>query len=414
MRKNGVDKTLTLIEGGVCAPEGFLAGGYHCGISAYGSVTLNGGNSRDIREDLALIKADRKYPTACAFTTAGVCGAPVIVSKYNIRHGYASAMFCNSGIANVLQEQGEDMAKAICFALEEKGKISRDEVVITSTGSFAQNYPYEMVMNGIAGLVKNLGRSHEHSLAAARAMMTTDRHVKQVSYSFALGAYTCKIGAIFKGGAHVCPNMATTLCFITTDVNVSPKMLQRAFNFAVADGFNQICIDGVSSPNDTACIMASGKAGNYIVDCVDSEYRKFSYALSETVKRICKILVADSGKKTFSCTVSGIRSKQLARTLSKQIVSSIAIRHSLAKGLIDPADIICLATTLSEFTHVEDIKISVKCEDTRIVISEDTGALPYQNSFQEKLKNANEIEILVAFREGNYSASAFGVLDVDI
>ena len=414
MRKNGVDKTLTPIDGGVCAAEGFSAAGYHCGITSCGSITLPMGNSRDIREDLALIIADRKYPTACVFSTAGVCGAPVLVSKYNIRHGYASGMFCNSGIANVFQPQGEDIAKAICFTIEERAKIARDEIIIASTGEYTQDYPYELIMQNIGPLVKCLGKSNEHSLSAARALMTTDRHVKQIAYSFALGDYTCKIGAIFKGTRHVCPNMATTLCFMTTDVNISHEMLQRALNFAVADGLNQISIDGIASPNDTVCIMASGKAGNYKITCADSEYKKFSYALCEAVKRIAKIIVADSGKKTFSCTVSGIRSKQLARSLAKSVVTCAGIKNSLLEGIVNPADIISLAATLSEFTHVEGITISVKCDDLCMVISEDTGYIPYPDYLAEKVKNANGVEILVAFKEGNFGASAHGVLEKEL
>ena len=251
MRKNGVNRQLEPIEGGVCAPAGFQASG------------LGG---------LALIVGEKRFPAAGVFSQSAVVGAPVTVSKKHIRSGYARAIFVNSGEANVFQENGESSAKEICETVAKRLHCDTEEILIASTGKIKSRFDAQNILKNVEPLTQNLGCSHEHSLSAARNIMTTDKSVKQISFAFDVGDYRCKIGAIFKGNNRVCPNMATTLCFLTTDVNITPQMLQKSLSSAVSETLNLLDLDGLASPNDSVCIVSSRKAGNYQISSADSEF----------------------------------------------------------------------------------------------------------------------------------------------
>ena len=262
MRKNGINRELSPVDGGVCAPAGFRANGVVC----------QGG------EKLSVILTDGRYPAAFAYASRGVCGAPVQYTQNRLKSGYARAIVVNSGSANIGGGAKREIEK-LCLAVSNSAKIPESEIAVASTGVIGKTMRAETLLPSVKELVNGALDGAENSLTAARMMATDDGAGKQLSFSFQLGDFTCKIGAIFKGNKRVCPNMATFLCFFTTDTNISPEMLKKALLSATADTFNQLNIDGVSSPNDTVGIIASGLAGNSKIDYADGEYEKFVFAL---------------------------------------------------------------------------------------------------------------------------------------
>lgn len=405
MRKNGVNKELKPIDGGICAPKGFRASGVRCGIAPVSSPFYH-----PTREDLALIAADKLVPTACVYADSGECGAPVITTKKHLKSGYSRAVIVNSGIANCGVEGGEKLAKTVCTAIAKRLKISASETVIASTGAITGKFPIDTLLSGVNKLADSLGCSHEHSLAAARALMTADTAVKQLSFSFMLGDYECKIGAIFKGSRRVCPNMATTLCFLTTDVNISREMLQKALSAVVGDTFNMLNVDGISSPNDTVCIMASGNAGNYKIDCADSEYKKFVYALKETAWRVCKAIVADGEGKSgvFSCSVSGAKSKNAARNIAKAVAGAIGTRKAFAKNEVDVEGILCSILTAGERVELSNVEISLSSEQGKFLLLDEGKSVAFSHENAARILSGADMEICIRLHTGNYSAQALG------
>ncbi len=400
MRKNGVNKELRAIDGGVCAPSGFCANGVHCGFLPDTE-----------REDLALIFADKRAPVACVFSTGGVCGAVATVTKKNISSGYARAIIANSGAANVTKE-GIPLAKQVCLEVAKRTKALETEVVIASTGKIGKPLSLATFTKGIDNLIQGLSATEAGSGAAARAIMTEDQTPKQIAYAFDLGAFPCKIGAIFKGGARVSPNMATTLCFMTTDANISPKMLQKALNTAVRDSFNMLDIDGISSPNDTVCILASGNAGNCRIDYEDTEYKKFVDALCEATRRICILLAKDvkDMQKLLVCKVRGAKSKRTARAVARAIVCADGVRRKMKEQQLDLDGILGAAYGTGEELEWENLSIALSSKLGSLVIYEENFATAFYSEAVEKVLSAEEIEISVSLGKENFAAQAIGIV----
>ena len=401
MRKNGVNRELTFINGGVCAPQGFRASGVFCGFTqAYGT-----------REDLALILADKRVPTACVFSEGGVLGATAVVTRNHMQlnRGLAQAILVNSGVA-IVAESGVMLAETVCRETAKRLKLSREDILIASTGKIGKPLTLSTYSQGLNGVITGLGDTKEHSLQSARAIMTTDKFAKQIAFSFYLGDTPCKIGAIFKGCVRTAPNMATTLCFLTTDVCIAPETLQKALSSAVKDSFNLLNFDGDSSPNDSVCIMASGLAGNYKITAEDTEYEKFRYLLTETLLKICRALACENeDKRLFSCKTYGAKSKRAARAIARSVVSSQGVRQSLKKGALDVESLFCAIHTSWERVRIEEIFISVKSTKGEIVLFEDGKQAEIPPSVLQRLFEGEEMEILLGLGKGNYFVTALGL-----
>ena len=324
-RKNGVNRELYPIDGGVCAPNGFSANAVCAGFLPHSN-----------KYDLALIASDKRCPTAAVYSTSAVVGAPIPVCKRHLKYGVSYGVIINSGIANVFQENGEDLAEKVCQMTANLLKVDRADILIASTGKIEPSLELKTFENALKNLTSGLESTHAGSLRAAQAITTTDKHVKQLSYRFHLGDFPCTIGAIFKGNQRVSPKMATTLGVITTDVNISPEMLQRAFSATARDSFNLLDIDGVASPNDMFCIMANGHAGNCKIEYADSEYKKFCYVLKEVALEICKKIATEGERgKVLTCRVLGSKSKQVARSISKKVATSTELKKALFENRMD-------------------------------------------------------------------------------
>lgn len=199
---------MKIIEGGVCAAQGFKAGGIHCGIRKNRS-----------KRDLALIVSEKKATAAAVYTTNLVKGAPLTVTKSNISDGFAQAVICNSGNANTCNANGIEIATDMCNLVSAATGIDSKNVVVASTGVIGEPLSIEPIKNGMEELVNSV--SEDGNLAAAEAIMTTDTKVKSIAVSFEIDGVECKIGGIAKGSGMVHPNMATMLVFITTDCAIS-------------------------------------------------------------------------------------------------------------------------------------------------------------------------------------------------
>ncbi len=395
MRKNGINNQLRPISGGVCATEGFKANGVACGIR------------EDGQPDFAMIFSERRCAVACVYATGNTVGAPITVTKRNMRNGYARAILVNSGVAVCVGEEDEKLAKEVCDLLFPYG-IERGEIVFASTGKIGKRLDSSPFKRGIASLWEGLSSSHEHSLRAATAIMTEDSFVKQLSYAFDLGDYPCKIGVIFKGGPQISPNMATFLAFLTTDVNISTPMLQKALEAETRETLNGLNLDGISSPNDTVCIMANGKAGNYKIDRMDSEYKKFTRALRAVLTEVCRLTAKDGAKKTLLCEVKGAISKEVARSAAKAIVGSEGIKSSIEKGKADAKSILFVLLERANALKTQSIAIRLCARGKEVVLYEEGRAFSLSDEVTGALLSADEVEIKLDLGEGNFKAKAFG------
>ena len=314
---------------------------------------------------------------------------------------YARAVVANGGIANVYMQGGELLARDIRRTVSNKLLVREEEIAIASTGVIG-DLPKQAVVSKIDELVAGLGNSQAHLQKGARAIIGTGENEKYFAYAFEIGAYTCKIGGIIKGNMHVCPNMATTLCFLTTDVNISPEMLNKAFSSAVQNTLNLLNVDGVNSPNDFACILANGRAGNYKISVADTDYKKFANALNGVMANVCKQIASGANERYVVCKVQGARSLKIAREIAKGIAGAQAVRNAITQKRISAEDFVFVASGISEKIVFYRIKISVN----GVVILEDGRTSEISTNAVETLLQNTETEITISIGSGNYSATS--------
>lgn len=397
MRKNAVNRQLNPLKGGVCAVAGFTANTARCGL-----------DSAWQGDDVGLILSDKKCAVAFLGNATPMSGAPVKVSRKHAKSGYAKGVLFNTRIANVYGEQSERLSKLMCWEVAKRLKIDATDFIVASTGVMDKSFSLEVFADCVPTLLSDMDFVQDKDFALAKVL--DPERPKQLAFSFELGDFICKIGAVFKGNRQVAPNVATTLCFITTDVNISPEMLQKALNSVANDTFNQLSIDCISSPNDCVCALANGKAGNYKITAEDTEYTKFLHALNETVDRICKSLVANAeeNEQAFLCKVRGARSKKLARELTKAMVQSIGIKERLFYGEVDLQDIVYALAQNGEKLDFSGLNVQISSDAGKIVLVEDGKRFPFARTITQNIVYGENFCIEITLGKGNYSATAYG------
>ena len=395
MRKNGIDRELRPISGGVCAPEGYKANAVSCGIRDNGEL------------DFAMILSERRCAVGCVYATGDTLGGPVKVSKKNMRRGYARAILVNGGVANAIGEESEKLALDVCDLFFTRG-LERTEIVIASTGYIGKPLDLSSFEEGVSPLLAGLAASEEQSLKVAKAMMCEDPYPKQLSFAFYIGDYACKMGVVFKGGPQTAPNMATFLAFLTTDVNISTEMLQRALEAETRETLNMLNLDGVQSPNDTVCIFANGKAGNYKITCEDSEFHKFAYALRSVLWEVCRVTVRENAKKVLRCKVKNALSKQVARAVAKKVVGLPQFKSSIVNEEIDIESLVY--AVVAETTHcvkLERLQIVLRSSAGSFVLFEAGEKMVPIKQIVQKIVEPIDIELDIDMGEGNFAALAY-------
>ena len=397
IRKNAVNRELTPIPGGVCAPDEFRAGSAVSGFKKNGEL------------DLGIIVSRRRCPTACVYTTSAKRGAPIIITERHLENEYAHAIVVNSGVAITFQFGAERFAKDVCRIVEDHCDVITEDVVVASTGVMGEEISLQTFEKGIIAATANLVHSEEASYSVAKAMANDDAEPMQLSYSFELGAIVCKIGAVFKANTRVSPNMATTLAFVTTDVNIAPKMLRKALQYAVNETLNLTDIDGISSPNDMVCIMANGKADNWRIDCVDTDYKKFASALREFFQQIClRILKNRKDKqKVLLCRVQGAQSTQISRALAKRIIGSLAVKEDIKSGNVTAENILFSIAEFGAVNDFENVRVSIRSEFGEAIVYEDGKRVPKMPEHYQKIFTAPCVELCISLKQGNYKSVGY-------
>lgn len=302
------------IDGGVTAPCGFQAAGIHSGL-------------RKSKKDLALVVSDTLCTSAGTFTQNRFRAAPVVVSKEHLENGRAQAIICNSGNANaILGERGLYDARRMATVTAESLGLESEDVLVGSTGVIGVPLPMEAIETGIRNITQHL--SPQGGKAAAEAIMTTDLVPKTTARQFMIGEKTVTIGAMAKGSGMIHPNMATMLAFITTDCAMTSVMLQQALMDSVERSYNMITVDGDTSTNDMALVLANGRAGNPMIDQASDDYARFTRALTEVNTELAQKIVRDGegATKLLELTVRQAPDVATAKALAMGILNSNLVK----------------------------------------------------------------------------------------
>jgi len=311
--------TIRKIKGGVCAPAGFKASAVSAGIK----------NPDADRLDMALLYSTVPCVAAGTFTTNRVKAAPVKLSQKNIKDGDVRAILANSGNANACTGKVGDMdAKASTEAIAEGLKLKPSQIAVCSTGVIGLPMPMVRMEPRFTELTKSLKRSA--GTEVAKAIMTSDTCHKELSISVTEGDTKFKIGACAKGAGMICPNMATMLCFITTDANISKEHLDTAVQEAVKLSFNRITIDGDMSTNDTVLVLANGESKSPKLKARSKAMKAFQQALNHVMLEMAKSLVRDGERVTKFVTVKvkGARKLVDAQKAAEAVAKSALVKSS--------------------------------------------------------------------------------------
>ena len=307
----------TEISGGVTAPRGFRAGSAHCGIKP----------SNAERPDLALIHTAEPAVAAGTFTTNRVKAAPVRVSLVHVRSPDVRAIIVNSGNANACTgvggiENAKRMAAATAAALGLRDR----QVLVCSTGRIGVPLPIKQIERVIATLPEACSENGSH--AAALAIMTSDTFPKEVAVEFEIEGIPVRIGGMAKGAGMIDPNMATMLCFLTTDAVIDRKLLQRALSVTVESSFNRITIDGDMSTNDTVLIIANAAAGHPPIRYGSAACKAFQAALDHVTRNLARLIVEDGEgvTKFVEVQIHGASSLSDARRAAEAVANSKLVK----------------------------------------------------------------------------------------
>ncbi len=303
------------IKGGVCAPEGFLAGATGCGIKT-GKVT---------RDDIAVVFSEAPSHSAATFTTNQVKAAPVLISASHLKVGRNRAVILNSGNANACTgKDGYKNAQSMAAATASLLDLKPTEVLVCSTGRIGVPLPMDRITKGIAALYP----TRTGSKAAAASIMTSDTFAKEFAVEVQTTEGSFRIGGIAKGAGMIDPNMATMLCVITTDAAIPQTALRASLRRSVANSFNRITIDGDMSTNDTVILLANGLSG------VAPSTGIFDGALDEVTRALARMIVSDGeGVSRFvEVEVAGAATEKDARTAAEAIANSTLVKCAWAGG----------------------------------------------------------------------------------
>ena len=307
-------------NGSVTTPKGFIAGGIHAGIK-----------KKKKKYDVSLVYSKTPCVAAGTFTTNRAKAWPVLQSMKAIQGSKHHAILGTSGNANCLN--GPIGKKAVNELIWETAKcldVLPEEVLIAQTGIIGVPFPITCVKRALPKLVKRLSETGGHG--AAKGILTTDLRDKEIAVSLELGGKKVTIGACAKGAGMVHPNMATMLCFITTDCAITKPLLRRAVRHASDDTFNKMAIDNDMSTNDMVLCLANGEAKNPAIHKIGKEYWMFREALEAVMRYIAHEMVVDGEGVTHVCKlrVSGAKNPTDAERAARQIANSMLFKTMLA------------------------------------------------------------------------------------
>ena len=383
------------IQGGVTAPKGFKATG------------LNAGIKNHTKKDMAMIYSEKPCTVGGTFTTNKVKAAPV---KWDQKVVYetktAQAVVVNSGVANACTgEEGygycKDMAKEVAKLMN----IPYETVLVASTGVIGKQLP-----KGINMMPEKLGASIEDGRLAAEAIMTTDTVSKEVAVEVEIGGKTVTIGGMCKGAGMIHPNMATMLCFITTDAVIDSDLLLKATQNIVSDTFNMISVDGDTSTNDTVVVLANGMAENEAIKEGAGDYEEFHKGLYYVLEELSKKIAGDGEGATCLFEVDAInaKTKEQAKILSKSVVTSSLTKAAIFGHDANWGRILCAMGYSAADFDPEIVDIYFESAAGKLKIVENGCATDYSEEFATKILSEKHVKAILDVKQGDAKATAYG------
>ena len=388
------------IAGGVTAARGFWAGAAAAGIKYAG------------RDDMALIYSQVPCKAAGTFTSNVVKAAPVKWDKKVVEESpFAQAVVINAGIANACTgQEGMDCCQETAEEAAQVFQIPPSAVLVASTGVIGMQLPMERLRAGIHMLKENKGTDESHGTAAAKAIMTTDTVHKEIAVEFQAGGRTVHMGGMCKGSGMIHPNMCTMLGFVTTDVNISKELLEKAVREDVKDTFNMISVDGDTSTNDTLLVLANGMGENPEIVEENEDYQAFAAALNYVNTWLAKKMAGDGEGATalLEVTMKGCASKEQAVKLAKSVVTSSLVKAAMYGHDANWGRILCAMGYSGASFDPEQVDLYFESKAGRLQIIENGVSTGYSEELATRILSEPEITVVADVKQGEATATAWG------
>jgi len=388
------------ISGGASSPCGFEASSAAAGIKYQG------------RDDMALLYSTSPCRAAGTFTSNIVKAAPVIWDRDIVeKYGTAQAVIINSGIANACTgSEGFDICRKTA---DEAGKvlnIDAEKILVASTGVIGMQIDIDRIQNGIRMMAGTKEHSEKAGSDAASAIMTTDTRRKEIAFEFELDGRKAVIGGMCKGSGMIHPNMCTMLAFITTDALISQELLQKALRDDVKDSFNMVSVDGDTSTNDTALLLANGLAGNREITEENEDYRSFCTALHEVTSFLARSMAGDGEGATalLEVTVLGAKDKEQAIAAAKAVVSSNLVKTAIAGHDANWGRILCALGYSGAKFDPENVDLYFESAAGKLLIFTHGTSAVYSEEKATEILSETEITVTADIHMGDASATAWG------
>lgn len=392
---------MKIIPGGINAPIGFRAAGVHAGI-----------RKNRLKNDMSILVSDVPANVAGVFTQNAVCAAPVIWDRdVVVKNGLCQALIVNSGVANTCTGEAgyQDTVDTAEYVALKLG-IEKELVAVASTGVIGMRLPMDTIYQGIDSLTKNISYDIDSGSNAAYGIMTTDIYKKEIAVTLEIKGTQVTIGGMCKGSGMINPNLGTVLGFITTDANISSKLLDKLLKEDVVDTYNMVCVDGDTSTNDTVMIFANGMAGNEELQEEDDDYKVFAAAIRYINTSFVKQIASDGegATKMFQVDVVGMSAKDEARMLAKAIVSSNLVKCAMYGEDANWGRIVCAMGQSKVPFDPYKVDIIISSVAGQLKIVENGVTTDYDELEATRILSEKQIRLIADMKLGNLGATAWG------
>ncbi len=351
------------------------------------------------RDDVLIFALSEGSHVSGVFTQNVFCAEPVKIAKQHMAQVSARYLLINSGNANACTgELGFKAAMQTCDAVASQAKTTPQHVLPFSTGVIGETLPADKIVSAVPEALTNL--AEQHWLEAGQAIMTTDTCPKGASEQITIGGTTVTITGIAKGAGMINPNMATMLGFIATDVAIEPALLDRVSRQAANASFNRITIDGDTSTNDACMLMATGKAGNPLIQEENSDYTAFLDAVVRVHQKLAKAIVKDGegATKFITVDVQGGQTKQECDDIAYAIAHSPLVKTAMFASDPNWGRIICAIGYAGVPLNPELVTVHL---DDVLIVEKGGRAASYTEEQGQSIVDKSVFTIRVNLNRGN-------------
>ena len=387
---------MEIVKGGVTAAKGYKASSAHAGL-------------KKLKKDMAMVVSEKDAVYAGTFTTNKVKAAPVIWDMGINEKGVARAIVVNSGNANACT--GSEGLKDTEITAEKAAALigtDTDKVLVCSTGVIGVRLDMDKILSGVGLLSEGLSEENAHE--AAEAICTTDTFAKEAAASCSIQGRTVTVGGMCKGSGMIHPNMATMLCFVTTDVAITKPVLQRLLGKTIEDTFNMVSVDGDTSTNDTCLVLANGLAGNEELEEGTEDYEVFAETFRHVLGELARMIARDgegAGKFIEMKVVNALTEKD-AKLLARSVISSSLVKAAFFGADANWGRVLCaMGYSGADFDpDLVDLRyLSSKGELYTLI-----GGVPlvFDEDKAKEILLENEITVIADCHQGTAEATAWG------